>query len=226
MNIGDLFVKLADGTPLSQEEKQQLRLYGNQTQLNNSFVAGLQNGKSDIIAKSVEYQSMPIRIIYSKVIEKNISSLDVEIPSYSQHIKIVGLGRVEAASGGTVFIRFNGDSDSNYEVTYVQSNGTSVTTGQLLAQNRMAIGQFSNSGDAAGSASSFEATVAHSLSNYTQQVLSATYYNDGTTRSYYSIGGKYLVAGKIDRISLFALDGSGNPTDITAGAVFSVYGML
>ena len=48
MNIGDLFVKLADGTPLSQEEKQQLRLYGNQTQLNNSFVAGLQNGISEI----------------------------------------------------------------------------------------------------------------------------------------------------------------------------------
>lgn len=48
MNVGDLFVKLADGTPLSQEEKQQLRLHGNQTQLNNSFVAGLQNGQSEI----------------------------------------------------------------------------------------------------------------------------------------------------------------------------------
>ena len=53
MQIGDLFVKLADGNPLSQEEKQLLRLYGNQTQLNNSFVAGLKNGQSSITVDSV-----------------------------------------------------------------------------------------------------------------------------------------------------------------------------
>ena len=58
MNVGDLLVKLADGIPLSQEEKQQLRLYGNQSQLNNSFITGLQNGQSSINASNVETRSI------------------------------------------------------------------------------------------------------------------------------------------------------------------------
>lgn len=57
MNIGDLLVKLASGTPLNPEEKQELRLFGSNTQLNNSFVAGLQNGGSSISVETLYSRS-------------------------------------------------------------------------------------------------------------------------------------------------------------------------
>ena len=82
MNIGDLFVKLADGTPLSQEEKQQLRLYGNQTQLNNSFVAGLQNGQSDIIVNNISARTGYFDIQPTRGLSV-IGSVTVPTSSYS-----------------------------------------------------------------------------------------------------------------------------------------------
>lgn len=53
MPIGDLLEKLAKGEKLSQSEIGDLRLFGNQTQNNNSFVTGMQNGAVDINVKSI-----------------------------------------------------------------------------------------------------------------------------------------------------------------------------
>jgi hypothetical protein len=53
MKIGDLLIKLGEGKALSQTELQELRLWGNQTQLNNSFVSGIQNGTGEINSSSV-----------------------------------------------------------------------------------------------------------------------------------------------------------------------------
>ena len=86
MNIGDLFVKLADGTPLTQEEKQQLRLYGNQTQLNNSFVAGLQDGQSSINVRNIDAQAAyfkrPVNkaSLYTTVLDISASNFQ-EVPA-------------------------------------------------------------------------------------------------------------------------------------------------
>lgn len=53
MQIGDLLAKLGEGKTLSRTELQEIRLWGNQTQLNNSFVAGIQNGTAEINTSSV-----------------------------------------------------------------------------------------------------------------------------------------------------------------------------
>lgn len=53
MPIGDLLEKLAKGEKLSQDEVGDLRLFGNQAQNTNAFVAGMQNGTVDINVKSI-----------------------------------------------------------------------------------------------------------------------------------------------------------------------------
>lgn len=57
MAIGDTLVKLANQQPLTEDEKLQLRLWGNQGENINSFVAGLQNGSSPITSRSIESQT-------------------------------------------------------------------------------------------------------------------------------------------------------------------------
>lgn len=46
--IGDLLIK--DPNTLTPQEREELRLWGNQTQLSNNYVAGLQNGGSVVLA--------------------------------------------------------------------------------------------------------------------------------------------------------------------------------
>lgn len=62
--IGDIFEKLAKGEKLNEFELQQLKLWGNRAELNESFVSGMQNGSSDIHVKNIraemgEYRYAP-----------------------------------------------------------------------------------------------------------------------------------------------------------------------
>lgn len=53
MQIGDILVKIAKGEKLSEFEMQNLRLFGNQAELNNQFVTSIQDGSGTINAKNV-----------------------------------------------------------------------------------------------------------------------------------------------------------------------------
>lgn len=55
--FGDLLLKLASGKQLSEAEKQELRLLGNQTQNLNAFTTGLQNGLSSISVNEINANS-------------------------------------------------------------------------------------------------------------------------------------------------------------------------
>lgn len=54
MPFGDTLEKLARGQALSETEIQNLRLFGNQADLFNQFVGGMQTGSSDISVKSIK----------------------------------------------------------------------------------------------------------------------------------------------------------------------------
>ncbi len=53
MQIGDLLAKIGRQEPLTQEEQGRIRLWGNNVEINNAFVAGLQNGQSNIMAGEI-----------------------------------------------------------------------------------------------------------------------------------------------------------------------------
>lgn len=51
--IGDILVKLGKGEQLTIEEQQRIRLWGNQVDNNNAYIAGIQNGIGNISADSI-----------------------------------------------------------------------------------------------------------------------------------------------------------------------------
>lgn len=54
MELGDIWVKIANNLRLSQQEQEFLRLEGRNTQMRNTFVAGLSDGSSHIKAASIQ----------------------------------------------------------------------------------------------------------------------------------------------------------------------------
>ncbi len=54
MQIGDLLAKIGRQEPLTQEEQGRIRLWGNNVEMNNAFVSGLQNGQSNITAGEIK----------------------------------------------------------------------------------------------------------------------------------------------------------------------------
>lgn len=51
--IGDILAKLGRNETLSTAEQQQIRLWGNNTEFNNAFIAGLQNGQADLNVSTI-----------------------------------------------------------------------------------------------------------------------------------------------------------------------------
>lgn len=75
--IGDILKKIADGISLSENEIQMLRLMGNQLEINNAFILGLQNGTGTITtghirAMSGEFRYPPIGIGSSVYFKRDI----------------------------------------------------------------------------------------------------------------------------------------------------------
>ena len=177
MNVGDLLVKLADGIPLSPEEKQRLRLHGNQTQLSNAFVDGLQSGNSDVNARSLSSVNSDIENIYETgVMPSDISSFPVlKIPQKYNHIIFYSNGRSYESSppGASWVVGFqcNGDTGSNYLV-----NGVSATY--------LGFGGMYGDDAAANLATSFFAIIPNFRSSFYKTSLS--YFGYGGTETFWA----------------------------------------
>jgi hypothetical protein len=174
-----------------------------------------------------EHVDLPFAPIYSQTFDVDTAALNVPVTGIYKHLFIYGQGRITGAGGGTVFCQFNGDTGANYQWIYILGNGTTVSSGQDTSDSRIVIGQFSNTGDPAGSASTFEAKILNYFAPTHQMVMANTLYNDNTTRSIYSIAGKWSSTAGIKSIEIFACDATGikGSTNMAAGSVISIYGM-
>lgn len=223
MQLGDIWEKIANNARLTGEELAFLKRSGNETQNRNNFVGGNTTPGGALNVPT------PFFPIYSEVLQRDTASLTIQIPSGYKQLEISGNGRSSAATGGTVFLQFNGDTTAtNYQWTYILGNGSSASSGQDISDPHIPIGQFSNSGDAAGSASSFFCRIPHYYSGFTKMTLAQTYYNDNTTRALYAMAGKWLGTAKISQIEIYATDNTSTKgtSNLVAGSLISVYGIL
>lgn len=222
MNNGQLIRKLALGDKLLESEIQQLERAMNDYDTYSSII----QSNSEIGNPRLRIE-LPFEPIYSQTFESNKTSIFIPVPSLYKHLWIMGQGRISGATGGTVFCQFNGDTGANYQWVYLLGNGTAASSGQDTSDTRIPIGQFSNTGDPAGSASSFEAKIMNYFAPFHQMVHAYTLYNDNTTRSIYQIAGKWSDTSGIKSMEIFAADGGGvkGSTDMLTGSVISVYGI-
>jgi len=170
---------------------------------------------------------LPIKVIYSRVLETDTASLIVPIPADINHVILKGNGGITAATGGTIWAQFNGDTGANYEDTYLLGNSTGATGGTGTALVQALIGEFSNTNDPVGNSSSFLAEISHVHSPYHKMVLVNTYYNDGTTRNLYAVGSKWKSTDPITSIELYGVDDTSvkGTANLAAGSLISIYGL-
>ncbi len=84
--IGDILAKLGRGETLSIEEQQRIRLWGNQVDNNNAYIAGLQSGMSSISASNIYGNSFFVgREQFSGLAGKFINDGET-VPHNTQHV--------------------------------------------------------------------------------------------------------------------------------------------
>ena len=222
MNLDVLLKKIAQNQSLTPQELDELGRFGVETQQRNSFIAGNTTPQNQL---NINFPFFPI---FSEVLTVDMASIEVQIPGDYKHLMIFGQGRVSAANGGNVWCQFNRDTGSNYSWTVISGNGATSGSAEDTSDTHAALGLFSNTGDPAGSASSFEAKIMHYISPFHQMVLANTYYSDNTTRTLYSIGSKWASTDTIKSIEIYATDNTlaKGTTNILAGSVISIYGIL
>jgi hypothetical protein len=230
MPIGDMLARLAKNETLSQFEIEELRLWGNQTQTNNSFVAGLQNGSSNVYANQVGANHFPMVVFYSNILEQDYALLTVNIPSSYRHIQIYATGRMNGtggANGCDLYAVLNGDTGSNY--TWEVHYGLGSTDGAGGASDtaiRLAV--FSADGNAAGQAGSVFAVLPHYTSSLRKASISM-YGNPADGASRPTAGSMYSFwnsTAAINQISFRADTGAYPSAKLEAGMAISIYGLL
>lgn len=226
MELEQLLEKMAKGERLNPLERRELREEARAlTEIRNLAQSWVFQGTSIPIFVPPMVRIYPVD---GKALGANMTSLTIPIPGDYSHLEIHGNGRSSAATSGTVFLQFNGDTTvGNYQWTYVLGNGTVASSGQDISDPHIPIGQFSNSGDAAGSASSFFCRIPHYTSSFTKMTLSETYYNDNISRDLYHIGGKWISTAKINSLEIYVTDNTSikGTSNIVAGSLISVYGV-
>jgi len=145
MQIGDLLAKIGRGEQLTQEEQGRIRLWGNNVDANNSFVAGLQNGRSDLYANTLKSNEDSFKLIYLfKPRETTVSSFDVVIPTNYNHLWIMAAGKTTDTTPQYVSAVFNDDTGANYSRQLMQRSDTTQSGGQALGINSALLGFFLN----------------------------------------------------------------------------------
>ena len=215
---------LEDGRKLNPLDREQLRQYA-QTVGDASLILKTWDRGDRVVGDS--FVNFPFYPIYSQTLEQDTASVTIQVPAAYEHLWIMGQGRVTAANGGNVWCQLNGDTASNYAWTLISGNGSAAGSAEDTSDDKAALGLFSNTGDPAGSASSFDARIMNYNSAFHQMILANTYYHDNTTRTLYQMGSKWANVAAITSIEVFATNNTlaKGSTSMAEGSVLSIYGM-
>lgn len=167
---------------------------------------------------------LPFTPIYSQVLTEDVASLTIPIPGGYKHILIMGHGRSSAANGGVVFVRFNGDTASNYRDSYILGNESSVSSGGS-DDTQFPVGIFANSGDPTGRAGIFESHIPHYTSKFHKMSMNQAYYNDDVTRTVYIFNSLWKNTDPITSMEIYVTDNTSvkGTSNMVSGSVLSVY---
>jgi hypothetical protein len=220
MPVGDILKKIAEGKPTSRIEVEELRLWGNETQLLNAYTVGLQTGKSNVSDLSIQF---PIGVIYSSSLASTVASVDVPISGEYKHLWVITHGRIDGSgvynSGLNAYV--NDDTGNNYNHQNMSANGTVNSAQQVLSNVQFRVGFLAGGGTAAGRASGSFCIIPHyNGSTFKHAVLlgSATNASDDTNVVADSIWNN---TNAIKKLTFYAATGD----NIASGSVISVYGL-
>lgn len=219
--LEDLWAKMANQARLTPEELQDLKIHGKSTEQRNAFVAGNTTPQGTLNVQTAFFS------LYSKILEKNETSVRVEIPGNYRHLLIYGAGRIDSKAGSdAVYLDmiFNDDAGTNYaRSTLVQSGAT--VAGSAVTGESARIGHLTADGSPADYAGSFECSIPHYGSSFYKQSIArgGPFYDTGYPQTLHK--SSWSSTAKITSITLFP-EASFAGAEIVLGTSISIYGIL
>jgi hypothetical protein len=158
--------------------------------------------------------------IASYLITTNTASVTFSsIPGTYKHLQIRGTYYVTANQGSDVFMRFNGDSGSNYaHHGYVATTGTATSYGQA-SQTYVVPGNQATGSTTAGMGICDILDYAHTNKNKTTRAICGIA-GESTDKQIYYMGGVWRNNNAITSVEVAAYSAS-----FTAGSLISLYGI-
>lgn len=217
-NFSDLLKKIANNSKLTPRELDELGNFGAETQQRNSFVAGNTTPTNELKIK------FPIMPLYNEVLEKNTSSLSINLPQDYNHILLFSSGRGTMAVTSNVVLRsrFNNDSSAIYAYQLHNTyNDTGIYANNGYGFDYADLGRLAGASQPASvSASSFSILLNY-RSNLYKQILSFFGSVDASYTTIQTQSASWNSVSPISTISFYPESG-----DIAAGSSLSIYGLL
>ncbi len=217
MQIGDLLAKIGRGETLSLAEQQEIRIWGNNAQLLNNFVSGIQSPDGQILGGKINF---PVSPIFSGVLESDTASLNILVPSMYNHLIIWSAGR--CTTGGTgneaLLARYNSDSGNNYSTEILYGIGALSGAQTSGIVNAAIIGGLAKDGEATGVNGSGIVFIPNIRSSFYKSTLSL--FSPASPTDIFVQSCVWSSSTVLSNISILAGTGS-----IKAGSVISIYGL-
>lgn len=210
-------MKLARGEKLNPIELAELEQQFNEMDNNRIIVSSWQQMDKKI---KPEYFDLPFNVIYSTVLEQDVDSLTIEIPSFFNHLLIMVSGSLVTDNNPIVCIRFNGDTGNNYSSQYIFAVGSSILDGSNTGSSSfLGIGAFPNSDVSPNESGSCFCVITHYNSFMKKKSLALS----GFLNDVRIVSGLWKDTSAIENITFLGLPGDNVTFD--AGSIFSVYGI-
>lgn len=214
MELGTILVKVANNLRLTEEEKQFLKMEGDNTQRRNTFISGNTSADGKLSLK------LPIEIIYSEVLVADVASISVLIPSEFKHLWVIGGGRSTEAGTSSSYLRFtlSGDADSNYINQGFTVISTTLTGFRTTNQVHGLIGLLAQADRAAGDVCSFSTIIP--LANSVSLNKNTLNYSTSPFGAVVELATNWDSLSPITSIEFFSSSGN-----IAATSYISIYGL-
>lgn len=230
MRLQDLMMKVINDEPLDESEKEQVRQGFSVLEETSQMVKTWQIPQSKNL--NPDYITSAFEIIKSEVLEKDVASLVVTIPSIYNHLLIFSAGRTDYVGDGTLDtdflgMTFNDDAGANYQfsVLYTFNDATpSVETSYSVLSDVYA-SVWASDNAVANSTNGGFCFIPHYKGNFYKQALTLTGaldYSNTNNPNISIYNGTWLNTSPIEKITFATVLTGAN---LKAGSVISIYGM-
>lgn len=218
----ELLLKIADGQPLSETEREALRQHA----LRVDDVSNAGKAWQSIDGKiNNSFLNLPLETIYSRTLELKVQALGVEIPPKYNTLIIVANGRTDQSTYWTgLQILLNDDNSANYNHEELNAGSNNVAAAQVFPDTSAVVGYFNGSTATAAASAGFIAFMTNIRGNMWKSIFSLSALGESsTTTTALSIRTNVWKSTEPVRKVTFRDDATNN---LEVGSYFGIYGIV
>lgn len=174
---------------------------------------------------------MPFNLIYSTILDIDVASLEITIPSSYRHLLLMGQATVNGTGGAAgailVYAQINGDTGAtNYSVQELHAINTTVNGAQDLTYSGMLFAVVKADAGLANYSGAFHIFFPHYTSGYYKQSIRTMGYFSGLGAQINVSTSLWKSTDPIRSIAIYPDTSTYANAKLEAGSLVSVYGIL